>query len=208
MKTLLCLLAIAHLVIVGCSVAPSARSSTRGSPMVEPVAGLKDTDVLIIRHAEKPDSGQGLSPAGQARADAYVRYFRELSIGSRSLAPDCLIACADSAQSWRPRLTLEPLGEALNLPINLRFAAGQIQELVRVLRTKRQGSCILICWKHGSIPELLSTLGANPSELLPEGTWPDDKFTWLIDLRYDQDGRLVPGETKRIPAACMPGDAK
>ena len=36
---------------------------------------LADSTVLLIRHAEKPDSGKGLSPMGQARADGYAAYF-------------------------------------------------------------------------------------------------------------------------------------
>jgi hypothetical protein len=34
--------------------------------------------IFLVRHGEKPDSGTGLSPAGQARADAYVKYFQNL----------------------------------------------------------------------------------------------------------------------------------
>lgn len=34
--------------------------------------GLADATVLVVRHGEKPDSGTGLSPAGEARAQAHV----------------------------------------------------------------------------------------------------------------------------------------
>jgi hypothetical protein len=54
----------------------------------------------------------------------------------------------------------------------------------------------LICWHHGTIPQLLRALGADPKRLLPNGKWPDDVFGWLIQLRYDENGHLF--ESKRI----------
>jgi hypothetical protein len=208
MKILSWLLSMASLLVVGCSVEPGATGTHSGGPSAKPASELHDTDILIIRHAEKPDSGPGLSPAGQARADAYVRYFKTLSLGSRSLTPDRLIAGADSARSWRPRLTLEPLSQALSLPIDLKFTNAQGRELAEFLRGRRHGRCILICWRHGGIPDLVSALGADPGELLPEGKWPDDEFAWLLHLRYGQEGHLIPGGAKRIPEALMPGDSK
>ena len=31
--------------------------------------------IVVIRHAEKPDTGDGLAPAGEARANAYVDFL-------------------------------------------------------------------------------------------------------------------------------------
>jgi hypothetical protein len=67
-------------------------------------SGLADATVLIIRHAEKPDSGAGLSPAGEARAQAYVGYFQHLTLNGTEFRPDTLIATADSKNSARERL--------------------------------------------------------------------------------------------------------
>src|SRR5258708_1358262 len=86
---------------------PEAKTASAVSP------NLKDTAILIIRHAEKPDSGSGLSPAGEKRAQAYVRYFKTFTIDSQPLRLDYLFATADSAASHRPRLTIEPLSQAL-----------------------------------------------------------------------------------------------
>src|SRR6266699_3494061 len=43
---------------------------------------LRNATVLIIRHAEKPETGKHLSPAGVSRAQAYVSYFKSLRIDS------------------------------------------------------------------------------------------------------------------------------
>ncbi|MCG2991082.1 hypothetical protein, partial [Escherichia coli] len=75
--------------------------------------GLADATIAIIRHGEKPDSGTGLSPAGEKRAQAYSAYFQHLTLDGRPFRPDTLIATADSKNSARERLTLEPLSQAL-----------------------------------------------------------------------------------------------
>ena len=135
----------------------------------EKVLGLKDATVLIIRHAEKPESGFELSPAGQKRAEAYVNYFQTNAFGGKSLKLDYLIATADSKNSHRPRLTIEPLGKALNLNVDSRFKNKQFQEMVDDLKTKEHGKNILICWHHGEMPNLFQAMGADPAKLLPEG---------------------------------------
>lgn len=169
---------------------------------------LSDAVILIIRHAEKPASGPGLSPAGQQRAEAYVPYFRNFTVDSTPLDLDYLVATADSRVSQRPRLTLEPLGKALQLKIDLRFQSKQGQELAAELQARPHGKRILIAWHHGAIPELLRALGADPAKLLPRAKWPDAEFAWVLLLRYDQAGHLIPNATRRIPEGLMPGDSK
>src|SRR5271155_5377145 len=75
---------------------------------------LQDAVILIIRHAEKPESGMDLTPTGEQRARAYVDYFKNFQIDSQPFKLDRLIATADSKNSHRPRLTLTPLSQALS----------------------------------------------------------------------------------------------
>ena len=167
--------------------------------------GLKDTVVLIIRHAEKPASGDSLTPAGEARAKAYAGYFKKYSVDSKPVTINYLFAAADSKGSKRPRLTLTPFSKASGLAIDQRFEAKQFQALANELKAKPHGATILICWHHGDIPGLLSALGANTRQLLPNGQWPDDTYNWVIQLRYDDHGQLA--EAKRIKENLMPSDA-
>jgi hypothetical protein len=160
--------------------------------------GLKNAEVLIIRHAEKLESGQDLSPAGFQRADAYVRYFGEFKVEGKPLKLDSLFAAADSKNSHRPRLTLEPLSRALHLPIVTNYNNKAPAMLADELKSKPHGHEILVCWHHGKIPELMRDLGADPSALLPDGKWPDDEFGWVIELRYDGDGKLMADQCRRI----------
>jgi hypothetical protein len=169
--------------------------------------GLRNTLVLIIRHAEKPETGTDLIPAGVERANAYVKYFKNFTVDSKPLKLDAIFAAADTKGSHRSRLTTEPLAAALGMTLDTRFKDKAPEEFITELKSKPHGKTILICWHHGGIPGLLTSLGADPAKLLPGGKWPDEVFGWMIQLRFDQDGRLIPAETKCINENLMPGDA-
>lgn len=154
----------------------------------EPSA-MQDAIVLVIRHAEKPDKGPELNAAGVARARAYVEYFRNYRVDGQPMRPDYLLAAADSKASQRPYLTLEPTAKMLGLVIDSRFNTDQSRQLAAALSAKPHGKLIVICWHHGDIPALLQALGASPGKLLPKGKWPDSVFDWVIQLRYDANGR-------------------
>jgi hypothetical protein len=194
-------LAIA-LAALGCLLPVFAPADDKPSP------ALADAVILIIRHAEKPDTGDDLSPAGKQRAAAYAGYFKSFTVDAKPLKLDHVFAAADSKGSRRPRLTVEPLAAALGLKVESGIANKQFQDLADELKSKDHGKRILICWHHGEIPSLVQALGADPAKLLPEGKWPDQVFDWLLQLRYDHEGRLLAGETRRVNEKLMPGDSK
>ena len=154
----------------------------------------KSATILLIRHAEKSGDplDAALTPAGEARAQAYVAYFRNLAHGPSAIAtPTQLIAAADSVHSARSRLTLEPLAASLGLPLDLTVADHDFQRLAeRLLGDPRDDNAtILICWHHGQILALAHALGASPSTL--PATWPDAVFGWLLRLDFDASGQLL-----------------
>jgi hypothetical protein len=169
--------------------------------------GPKNAVILIIRHGEKPAKGTGLSPAGKQRAKAYKHYFKKFTVDSKLLRPNAVFAAKDTSGSHRPRLTVEPFAKAEKLQVDTRFASNQTAQLAAALRATEQGKRILICWHHSDIPGLLQALGANPRTLLPSGKWPDSVYDWVILLNYNQDGRLIPGDAKRIDEHLMPDDS-
>ena len=166
----------------------------------------KNTVILIIRHAEKPPAGHTLSAEGEARAQAYVNYFKHYQIDGQAHQPDYLFAARDSSNSHRSRLSLGPTATALGLTIDDRFSNDQYPQLVREIQSHPPGTNILICWHHGNVPPLLRALGADPQKLLPKGKWPDDVFGWLVQLRYDGSGQLV--ESKCLNENLVPADAR
>ena len=56
---------------------------------------LANNTVLIVRHAEKPESGTGLTPVGEARAQLYAKYFEPFEEQGLSIPVDCLYAGAE-----------------------------------------------------------------------------------------------------------------
>ena len=150
---------------------------------------LANNTVLIIRHAEKPLVGSELTPAGQARAQAYIRYFEPFREDELNISVDALYAGADSESSVRPRQTLEPMSKALGLKLDTSVSTKAPMQLVSLLRTEPHGTHPLIAWRHGQIPGLLSAFGATPT-LLPGGKWPDDTFDWVVILRFNGQGKL------------------
>jgi hypothetical protein len=170
--------------------------------------GPKNATVLIIRHAEDADSGDGISPLGQERAEAYKDYFLNFTVDSKRREPTVIFAAKDSKKSHRPRLTMEPFAKAANLKIDTRFGNDQSADLAADLRANQQGKVILICWRHPYIPALLQALGANPETFLPNGKWPGAVFDWIILLSFDQNGHLIPSSSRRTNEHLLPDDAQ
>jgi hypothetical protein len=170
--------------------------------------GPKDAVVLIIRHSEDAGSGDGISPLGEKRAEAYKNYFLNFTVDSKRREPKAVFAAKDSKKSHRPRLTVEPFAKAANLKIDTRFGNNQSADLAADLRANQQGKVILICWRHPYIPALLGALGATPKTFLPNGKWPGAVYNWVILLSFDQDGRLIPSSSRQINEHLLPGDSQ
>lgn len=151
---------------------------------------LANNTLLVIRHAEKPASGSALNDQGKRRAELYARYFEPFREDGLNLRVDALYAGADSESSYRPRLTLEPLSKATGLSVDTRIGTKEPEKLVQQLREEKHGTHPLIAWRHGQIPALLRSLGASPEKLLPDGTWPDSVYDWVIVLHFDEAGHL------------------
>lgn len=156
----------------------------------------QNTNILMIRHAEKPASGDGLALAGQERAQAYVVYFQNYLIGSEPVSLKYLFASEDSSASHRPRLTIEPLSKALGLEINDKHKDKHYKKVADDIlkNSKYDNSDILICWHHGEILKLAEALGVDASQLPEQAnwppSWPGDVYGWLLQLCYDASGQL------------------
>lgn len=170
----------------------------------------KNATILMVRHAEKPESGIGLALAGQERAQAYVIYFQNYSLNGSLLKITSIFATADSPKSMRPRLTVQPFADAMRLPIHAQVQDQDFQKVADEIRQNSQynNSTILICWHHGEILDLAAALGVDASQLPPDShwpsqPWPEDVYGWLLQLCYDATGALIPAQTLCINQQLM-----
>lgn len=165
--------------------------------------GLSNATLLIVRHAEKTGYGSGLSSAGDMRAQVYASYFRNFSLDGAKLRIDTLVAATDTDNSARPRLTLEPLSLETGMDICQPCPDHAVGQLVQWLKQQPAHQTTLIAWHHTKIGKLLAALGADPTAILPHGRWPEDVFDWVVALKFDAQGKLIPAATQivREPAA-------
>jgi len=170
----------------------------------------KNVTILMVRHAEKPESGTGLAVPGQERAQAYVIYFQNYLLNGSLLKINSIFATADSPRSMRPRLTVQPFTEAMGLPIHDQVQEQDFQKVADEILQNSQynNSSILICWHHGQILDLAAALGVDARQLPPDShwpsqPWPEDVFGWLLHLCYDATGALIPAQTLCINQQLM-----
>lgn len=183
-----------------CAVSSSAMAAQLSSADSAPAAigGLSGARIFIVRHAEKDGTGNGLSPAGTMRADAYAAYFETLKVKGRPVQINSLVAAMDTQKSMRPRLTLTPLSHATGLPILQPCRDSDVNCMVAWLKQRPAGQTTLIAWHHTKIGKLLAALSVDKKSLLPNGHWPSDFFDWIIVLKYDKAGQIKPGEVALI----------
>jgi hypothetical protein len=168
--------------------------------------GPRNGTVLIIRHAEKLDSGGGLSQKGQQRADALVEYIRKYQNDGHPIRLSAIYAASDTKESQRPRVSVEPVARSLGLRVESDFKSAAVDALADDVCARRAGQCTLICWRHGEIPALVEAFGVKVTDVIPDGKWPDSKFDWVIELNFDQNGIPRSGGVHRKSQHLLAGD--
>lgn len=179
--------------------------------------------IMIIRHAEKPykddkgkndgvrmdgsKSDESLAVRGWQRAGALSSLFGSAEMTrSRGLAVPQYLYAADpekvdkaGSKSRRPKQTLIPLAERLDLTIRTGWTKGQEAGLARDVVT--QPGVVLISWQHELIPDIAAVI---PGGNIPQTrNWSDERFdlVWVFDLRPDGTYSF-----KEIHQALLSGD--
>ncbi|MGN5377056.1 hypothetical protein ACQ4WX_03550 [Streptomyces lasalocidi] len=129
------------------------------------------TVVMVIRHGEKPTSGQSgmddsgrpdsksLTARGWERAHALPKLFSPPRAGLAR--PAAVFAAADqgpNAGAHRMRQTVTPLAKSLGLTVDTSFAEGSERRLAQA--ALNAPGPVLICWEHSRIPAIVAGLGA------------------------------------------------
>jgi hypothetical protein len=144
--------------------------------------------VIIIRHGEKPITGNTLDQRGYERAAALAPFFEY----SNTMKPDAIYAMENNSAnpSLRPIETCTPTAQALHLPLHTEFSHSEYQALAKSIMSNQayNGKTVLICWSHGIIPSIASAFGVNPEP----NKWPNSVFDQIYLIKFNQQtGKVV-----------------
>ena len=114
------------------------------------------TTIIFVRHAEKElnvGDNPGLSDAGRRRVAELTRQLVDADV----------VAGIDAIYTTpfrRTQETVQPLAEALDVPINSYDAADRETVLETILK-EHKGKIILVVGHSDTLPELIANLGAS-----------------------------------------------
>lgn len=141
-----------------------------------------DNTIYLIRHGEKPsDGGQGLSAAGEERAQCLTTVFGPSSgfnIG---------YILAETPQSngdrTRPVDTVTPLAAELGLTVDTscdRDDSKCVADAVNKF-AKKNSANILICWEHAALTDIEDSLGVSKTV-----DYPSSHFDLIFTIQKEK----------------------
>lgn len=126
--------------------------------------------IIIIRHGEKPPTGNNLIPQGYTRSYCLVDYFQNSLDTSLYNTPDVIYAqkcsgwdgqntssCTDSA---RPIETVLPFSNSQGIVMNINYKETDYVNLAQNIFTTptNEGKTVLICWEHDHIVDVANSI--------------------------------------------------
>jgi broad specificity phosphatase PhoE len=114
------------------------------------------TTIIFVRHAEKaaePADDPGLSEAGKRRVAELTRQLVDADV----------VAGIDAIYSTpyrRTQETAQPLGDALDLPINT-YDGADTEAVLETILKNHKGKIILVVGHSNTVPVLIANLGAS-----------------------------------------------
>ncbi|ORX76808.1 hypothetical protein BCR32DRAFT_248438 [Anaeromyces robustus] len=140
--------------------------------------------VILIRHAEKPASGNDLSERGWLRAECISDLFSKNS----TLTPKMIFAQRAATRkdenlpdSRRQIQTVGPLARALNLTIDNSFFASEVKALAKeISKLDKSYDPVLVSWNHEDMRKFLIYFGMS-YRIAPK--YPKNRYdlVWIIN---------------------------
>lgn len=159
---------------------------------------------LLIRHAEKPISGDDLSYKGYERAAALVPFMTLQPSSAPFKTPTAIFAQSPSKNhhSHRPILTVTPLAQKLNISINTFYTYDDYKQMIDDINTNASldNQTVLICWAYQNLGNIASFIGVDKAP-----NYPGKQFDrlWIINMTnskvasfQDLSQRLLYGDAK------------
>lgn len=118
--------------------------------------------VILLRHAEKPATGDTLSPLGFQRSLELVSYF-ESGAPFELKNPVAIYAQRSDKQhgSTRPVQTIAPLANAWQVPLYTTYSSDKYKELVDEISKQYNSGLVLICWSHEGLQDIATQFGVK-----------------------------------------------
>jgi hypothetical protein len=136
--------------------------------------------VILLRHGEKPASGDSLSPTGFKRAAMLATYFTGKLPFAMS-TPIALYAQRSSKNhsSTRPVQTIAPLANVWQLPLYTSYSTGDYKKLVDDVMSNSDydGKMVMVCWSRGNLGNIASAFGVQDAPIWPKGVY---NHLWII----------------------------
>ena len=160
------------------------------------------TEILIIRHAEKPAdiTNENLSTKGYERAAA-LAYYLPATFGTI----DHIFAAGvgHKSHSERPRETVTPLAERLGKKLHDSYLNYEYKEMITHIFNDDTytDSKIVVAWQHTDIEDISNAFGAQD---VPASKWPGDCFDLVWKLTYNGNKTY---SLEQIPQLLMYGDS-
>ena len=146
--------------------------------------------VIIIRHAEKPPTGNDLSAQGYQHAQELVPYFESNSDVTQYGTPVAIYAMAPGGDDPANRAieTVTPLANALSLQVLSPFTRLEFAPVVNAIMTNPayDGKMVLVCWEHKAIPGLAAQFGVSPTP----SKWNGSDFTTVFRIDFTSEGKV------------------
>jgi broad specificity phosphatase PhoE len=154
------LLALALAAVAGCAPAATVQA-----------AAARPTTVLVVRHAERaaePAADPGLTPAGQARAEALPA----------AVAGDGPVAAIYTTQLRRTRDTAAPLGARAGVPVTVRpvdaaTAPSYAADLARHILQSHRGQTVVVVGHSNTVPGIVAALGGEAPPAIADSQYGD-----------------------------------
>ena len=141
--------------------------------------------IVIIRHGEKPESGDNLSPQGLNRA----LQLPAILVGKFGVPGHMYVpALGTDIRTTHARMfqTVTPLAVQHNLGINTKFDERDFAGITSHLREKT--GTALVVWEHHAINDIVLGLGIQNAPV-----WADDDYDsiWIVTLHEQGDPVLI-----------------
>ncbi len=154
--------------------------------------------IVIIRHGEKPETGDNLSPEGQSRALRLPAILVDkFGIPNHIYVP----ALGTDITTTHARMfqTVTPLAVQYNLGINTKFDERDFAGITSHLREKT--GMALVVWEHHAINDIALGLGIQNAPV-----WADDDYDSIWIITYKPSGTpLLILDKQGITPARTPG---